>query len=322
MSTREELLYALEKADADGTRLSGEELAAKLGVSRAAVWKAAKQLKDEGVGLLAVRGKGYALKKDCPLLSEGRIRAHLPPELSGMDVFVYDETDSTNRRAKAFADGKGFCRALFCADAQTQGRGRLGRSFYSPAGSGLYMTYLFSSALPLEKLSAVTPYAAVITARALETECGVLGVGIKWVNDLYLAGKKICGILTEAVTDLESGGKNGIAVGIGINLTTDVFPDDLRAKAGNVGKMPNRCALAARIASALYGFEKDPFDRTHMEEYTARSTVLGKTVTLDRWGEKTTGTVVGFDRDGGLLLDVGEKDPVCPREGSPAADAP
>ncbi|MBQ9469243.1 MAG: biotin--[Clostridia bacterium] len=303
MTLREELLYELERARLTG-EVSGEELAKKLGVSRVAVWKAVGKLTEEGFEIDPVKGKGYRLSYAPQVLSEGRIRALLPPALSDMPVFVYNETSSTNDRAKEAAS-KGVRRALFISDRQTAGRGRLGRSFYSPAGVGVYFTYLFTSVRPVEELCPVTPFAAVSVSRAVSELCGI-EVGIKWVNDLYLDGKKVCGILSEAITSLEGGDENKIAVGIGINLTTGAFPEELQKKAGALGAPVDRCALAAKIASMLFKFEEDPLDRSFMAEYTARSTVLGKTVELDRWGEKTVGKVTGFDRNGALILDTGD----------------
>ena len=302
MSLREKLLCELEKARASGSAISGEEIAGKLGVSRVAVWKAVQKLTEEGWEILPVKGSGYLPGRPLEVLSEGRIRALLPPGSEDLPVYVYQSTSSTNDRAKEAA-GKGVQRALFVAESQSAGRGRLGRSFYSPGGTGVYFTYLFSSERPLDELFAVTPCAAVAAARAIGEFTGKT-VGIKWVNDLYLENRKVCGILTEAITSLESGRENRIAVGIGVNLTTGDFPAELAGKAGALGVMPDRCALVARIVGYLAAFERDPGDRGFMEEYTARSTVLHKTVELDRWGERIIGKVAGFSRDGGLVLET------------------
>lgn len=141
-------------------------------------------------------------------------------------VIVYEVTDSTNDRARAFVKDNACDRMVFVANEQTKGRGRLGRSFYSPADTGIYMTYVFRADTICRDTLRVTAAAGVAVAKALDC-----GAKIKWVNNLYLNDKKICGILTETVT------ANGIyvLVGIGINLTTVGFPEDIREKAGCVG---------------------------------------------------------------------------------------
>ena len=306
MTTKEKLLYLLEKNI--GAEVSGEEAAQALGVSRVAVWKAVEALKKDGFAIEALRSKGYTLSSDCDRLSEGRIRAHLPEDLSQMPVFAYDVVDSTDLAAKRLA-GDFSGRALFAANEQTNGRGRLGRSFYSPAGDGLYLSFLFSSPYPLEVLNAVTPYAAVAVSGAIKKICDISGVGIKWVNDLHLDEKKICGISAEAISPLFAGGENKIVIGVGINLSNDGFPEELKDKAGSLGVRVNRCALAAEIAARLSRFADDPADRAFMKEYTARSVVIGKRVRLNKWGNTVEGVVYGFDENGGLLLDIGEEKP-------------
>lgn len=304
LNNKEKLLYTLEKERIAGRTLSGEDAAAQLGVSRVAVWKAVEALRSEGYPVHAQPSKGYELSKECDILSEPRIRAYLPSSLENLKIFTYGTVDSTNRQAKLLAGSDFPGNALFVADAQSEGRGRLGRSFYSPPGTGLYLSFLFSSKEPFETLLAVTPYAAVVSAQALERATGKQ-IGIKWVNDLYLDGKKICGILTEALTALDEGCEHQIVVGIGINLTTKEFPTELAASAGSVGTKVNRAALAADIAASLAHFCSHPREREFMSEYSRRSVVLGKKVRLNKWGEVFEGTVTGFDSNGGLLLDRG-----------------
>ncbi len=307
LKNKEKLLYALEKERIAGRTLSGEDAAARLGISRVAVWKAVEALRTEGYAIEALPAKGYRLL-DCDILSSPRVRAYLPPRLENLKIFCYDTVDSTNKQAKILAGGDFSGSALFAANAQSEGRGRLGRTFYSPPNTGLYLSFLFSSRESLEVLSGVTPYTAVAASRILEKSISQK-IGIKWVNDLYLDGKKICGILTEVLTGFDGECENKIIVGVGINLTTENFPGDLSERAGAVGKGINRAELAADIASALSFFIQDPQNRDWINEYSERSIVMGKKVVLDKWGETFEGTVVGFDRNGGLLLDMGEESP-------------
>ena len=218
-------------------------------------------------------------------------------------IFQYSLTDSTNKRAKEYATPSFSGHALFLADSQTEGRGRLGRSFYSPSGTGLYLSYLFSTKEPLSAFSALTPACAVVCARALEKRCDS-HVGIKWVNDLYVDGKKVCGILTEAIGALNDGEQNRIVVGVGINLSTEVFPPEIAQIAGSLGIESDKKELALDIARGLSVFAEDPYDRSFMEEYRNRSTVLGKEVCLVRGEERFCGRVCDFDENGGIVLDL------------------
>ncbi len=241
----------------------------------------------------------YTLKKE-------RIVSLLRPELQNSFICCYDSVDSTNHQAKLAAEQGCFGPAIFAANSQTAGRGRLGRSFYSPENTGIYFSFLFSSAAPLAQLTAVTPAAAVATSIAIEKNTG-RSPGIKWVNDLFLNGKKICGILTEAVTSEER--KVRVIVGIGINLYTADFPEEIRESAGAIGQAVDRNALIAEIVNRLYDFFLRPENRAFMKEYTARSIVIGKSVQLLRGEEVIKGVVLGFDADGGLLLDTGDASP-------------
>lgn len=236
-----------------------------------------------------------------------RIRSRLEEELCGIAVSVYDRTDSTNLRAKCLAEEGFDGRAVFLADEQTAGRGRSGRSFFSPAHVGFYYSFLFASDASFEALGAVTPYTAVAVCRVLDRLCPEAKPKIKWVNDLLIGDRKVCGILCEAIA-LPSG-KKAIVVGVGINLTPSDFPPELRDTAGTLEADLDRVRLASELTKELCAFADAPDDRSFMREYTERSAVLGREVMLYHWDESVRGRVVGFDRDGGLLLDVGEEKP-------------
>lgn len=227
-------------------------------------------------------------------------------------VFLYDEIDSTNSQAKRYAAeaaGGAPCPALFVARRQTAGRGRLGRSFYSPPDSGLYMTLLWRNDGSLDEAVAVTGAAAVATARAIAAVSGV-EVGIKWVNDLYLRDRKLCGILTESTTPRP--GETYIAVGIGINLTTAAFPTDLRAPAISLSEVlpldtpidPSR--LCGRVAGELLSLldRRALIAPETLEEYRRRLILYGRRVTAVRGKETWEGVVRGVDDAYGLLLDT------------------
>ena len=204
-------------------------------------------------------------------------------------VRVFDTVDSTNTRAKETED---FSFGIICARSQTAGRGRLGRSFYSPEGTGLYMSLI----LPITPKEAfefsLTAAAAVAGARAIERLCGI-SAGIKWVNDLYINDKKVAGILTE-------GQPNRGIVGIGINVSTESFPPELK-QAGSLGKNADLSELAAAVALELFDmvFGKS---RSFMPEYRRRSILLGKEILYLKGGTEHRAKAVDIDAMGRLVV--------------------
>ena len=193
-ATKQALLAALSAAQ--GECISGQQLARQLGVSRAAVHKAAAALAAQGYALEAAPRRGYRLAGGDPFCAEAVGEYDAP-------IFLYDTLESSNRTAKTLALEGAPHGTMVLAGQQTAGRGRLGRRFESPAGKGVYLSLVLRPSLPMTEAQAVTVSAAVAVCRAVKKLCG-LELGIKWVNDLYYNGKKVCGILTEAGADLES----------------------------------------------------------------------------------------------------------------------
>ena len=210
MTTKERILALLEENR--GTPLSGEVLAEELGVSRTAVWKAIKDLQKAGHAIAAAQNRGYTLDTDSEVLSEQGVRLFLRNK--SLNLVVAQELESTNLTAKQMAAAGAPHGTLVVADSQTAGRGRRGRSFASPPGTGLYLSMVLRSALPMQSAVLVTSAAAVAVCRAVERAAGKR-LDIKWVNDLFYRGKKCCGILTEAAADVETGGVDYLVVGIG-----------------------------------------------------------------------------------------------------------
>ena len=195
VSTRQALLQALSAAG--GSYVSGQQLAETLGVSRAAVHKAAAALTAQGYALEAAPRRGYRLAGGDPFCTEA-IGDYPAP------IYLYDTLESSNRTAKLLAlDGAPHGTLVLTAH-QSAGRGRLGRKFESPAGKGVYCSVLLRPEMPAANAQTTTISAAVAVCRAVKKLCG-LELAVKWVNDLYYQGRKVCGILTEAGTDLESG---------------------------------------------------------------------------------------------------------------------
>lgn len=220
-------------------------------------------------------------------------------------VCLYDMVDSTNSEARRYAESlKGEIPAIFVAEAQSAGRGRMGRSFYSPAGTGLYFSLLYSVPGGAENTVGTTCAAAVALLRAVRRTCGI-SAQIKWVNDLLdERGKKLAGILAESFV---CGEKTFVIVGIGVNLYTDVFPEDISARAASILPCGNvRNALCAALADELLDLLECLPDRSFMEEYRAHSSVLGRQVRYTQNGTSHEGIAESVDDDGALWVRHGD----------------
>lgn len=216
---------------------------------------------------------------------------------------VYDSIDSTNTRAKELAQSGASAVAAIVADCQTAGRGRMGRAFFSPPGCGLYLSVLFRSMLPRERFSQITPFAAVAAAKTIEQLCGA-PVGIKWVNDLQMNGKKIAGILTETQLGVH-GAPDTVVLGIGVNVCRTEWPAELSPIACSVeetcGAQLSRNTLAAALINAfspLFRGELPGF----LPEYRARSVLLGRQVTVFQGATQFDGTACEIDDDAALIV--------------------
>lgn len=279
-----------------GEYISGQELAEDLGKSRAAVWKAIKQLQKEGYDIRAVTNRGYALTENNDLISESRIAAAMK---NALKIYYYPEIDSTNTQAKRLIDGGERETFLVTADRQTAGRGRQGKSFYSPAYTGIYMTLAVHPNTLLQNAVTATTAAAVAVCRAIERLTNAQPQ-IKWVNDVYCNNRKICGILTEAVTDFELGIVTSIVVGIGINIKTEIFPDGVE-NAGALGECVKRAELIGAVADELleiiFGDYSDFIDY-----YRSHSMILNKSINYIENGRVTPAVAVAIDETGGLVV--------------------
>ena len=249
-STKQALLNALRAAP--DRWQSGASLAKLLGVSRSAVWKAAEELRGEGLMLESAPRKGYRIIEGGELFTAEEFRARLG---AGWQAEVWPALSSTNDRARAAAAEGTAGPLLVAALEQTAGRGRRGREFFSPAHSGLYFSLLLRPSLSAADASLVTAAAAVSVRRAMR-QFGVT-VDIRWVNDLMVGGKKVGGILTESVTNLEDGGLEYLVAGFGLNLTVPEggFPPSL-AQAGALFQGPAPCSRAQIAAAVAASFKE------------------------------------------------------------------
>lgn len=275
--------------------LSGQELAKTFGVSRNAVWKAVKALQADGVEIEAVTNKGYRLAPDALT----RFDIVLP---EGVELYFYDSIDSTNTQAKRLLAEGLSGKALITANEQTAGRGRQGRSFYSPKNTGIYYSYVFHPQKTLADAVFITTAAAVSVIRAIERLSAVKPT-IKWVNDVYVEGKKVCGILTEAVSDFENGALESVIVGIGINVSTASFPTELQDTAASLGDASiTRAQLLNTAVEELVRVAEDLENPAIMEDYKRHSAVIGKEITFIKNGTTTKATAIDIDEKGGLVV--------------------
>ena len=309
MTTKQKILTLLE-ADRD-LWLSGEAIAAQLGLSRAAVWKAVNALTAEGHQIEAVTRRGYRLTPESDVISQASLLPHLNDPAYAENVHVYPALDSTNTKAKELAIAGHSHGTVVVADAQTAGRGRLGRPFASPAGAGLYISFLLKpDRLPLRNVTWITAVAALAVCDAVKLVTG-RDAQIKWVNDVLLDRKKICGILTEAMTDLEGGGLDWLVVGIGINILSCALPDDLRSVAAGLYEDTapggTRSRLAASLINTFLAPRLWPDSRELYAAYKARQVVLGREITVHSLtGASYAARAVELDADGRLVVELND----------------
>ena len=298
MPLLDELLEALEKRR--GEDVSGQALAERFGVSRSAVWKAVNALRALGFAIDSTPNRGYRLRAEDDRLSVAGIRAALGDAYADLSIRVYDALDSTNQEAQRLLAAGADCPLLLLSEEQTAGRGRRGRAFYSPAGEGLYMTLALQPRVPLSQATLLTAAAAVAVAQAVGTLTG-RECRIKWVNDVYLDGKKLCGILTEASGSFEEDALRYACVGIGVNVRTRAFPEGMCA-CSLWPQAVSRNRLAAEITARLMAFAADLGARDFLDAYRRRSLVLGRTVAFAQGGVERRALAVGIGGNGELLV--------------------
>lgn len=288
--------------------VSGQEISRRLGISRAAVWKAIDKLRGDGYSIEARTGLGYRLTASPDLLAEREIRRRLAPGTPCPGLRCFETVDSTNSYLKREALAGAPHGAVAVANSQSAGRGRLTRSFQSPPGKGVYLSILLRPALPPSELLGVTGMTAVAVCSAVERAAGVRP-GIKWTNDLVLNGKKICGILTELAIEGETGMTQSLVIGAGVNVLH--MPEDFDPEVAKMatslaqeGYTVSRAALAAamieelsRLSDALGG---DISQWT--EAYRRNCVTLGRQVRLLEEGRQTEAQAVDIDEQFGLVV--------------------
>ena len=301
---KETVLLLLKNADGP---LSGEAISRRLGVSRAAVWKAVEQLRKEGCRIDAAPRLGYRLIFAPDTLSAPRIAAYLSDHPWCEHIHVLREVDSTNNYLKRLGAQGAPDGTSVIALHQTAGRGRRGRSFYSPEGEGLYLSVLLRPQAKPDALLHLTAMAAVAASRAIEAVCG-RRPGIKWTNDLVLGTRKLAGILTELSLVAETLETDYVVLGIGINCAQTAFPEELREIATSLkmecGAAPDRCALAAALLREFSRMEAALLSEKAewLREFTSYCVTLDREICVLRAGEERIAHADGIGPCAELLV--------------------
>ena len=306
---KEEILRLLRSADG---YISGQELCNRFGVSRTAVWKAINQLKEAGYEIEAQQNKGYRLMAAPDLMTEAEIKSLMHTEWVAKEVLYFDTIDSTNTKAQELAE-KGYpSGTLVVADKQESGKGRRGRSWVSPSGTGIFMTLMIKPDINPNHASMLTLVAALAVAKAITSVTGEEAM-IKWPNDIVVNSKKVCGILTEMNAQFDY--INHIVVGIGINVHNESFPEEISQMASSLmieagGKRFHRAQI---IAETMSYFEQyyDTFLKTQdlsalVREYDELLVNRNKSVRVLDPKEPFDGKAMGITPKGELIVDTWE----------------
>ena len=227
-----------------------------------------------------------------------KIKNHLS---NNVDIRFFDSIDSTNNEAKRKSDKLSDTPVLFVANHQHSGRGRLGRTFYSPKDTGLYMSLMLKQSDGFENIVCMTTAAAVCVCDAIRKLCD-LNPKIKWVNDIYIENKKVCGILCEAITNPDTTEIDGIIIGIGINISTTDFPEELCDTATSLRKDIDKSRLCAVVTDNLIDMQKTISDKSFIDKYKTYSMVLQKEITYTENGITKEATAIDIDKDGSLVI--------------------
>ena len=305
MSTKDKLLELFENNK--GIYFSGEELANKLEVSRTAIWKAVKNLQNDGYLIDAITNKGYSLSVDTDILSPQGVYKYLDNKNRQIEIKVFDTIDSTNTYLKKNvtpSTNEGF---TIIANEQTNGRGRYTRSFYSPNSTGMYMSILLrpNNCSAQQSLS-ITTMAGVAMCDTIN-ELTNKNAKIKWVNDIYIDNKKICGILTEGSFNLETNALDYAILGIGLNIYEPEkgFPDDIKNIAGAIYKEPQsdlKNKIAGIFLNNFFKYYYSIDNKEYIEKYKAYNFILGKQINVIKNNTQFKAKAISIDDECRLIV--------------------
>ena len=279
--------------------VSGEKIGEELNLSRTSIWKAIQRLQQEGLEIDSIKNRGYKLIQGDLILPD------LIQEKTDLTIRYKPETKSTQTDAKEGIEAGNKGNTLYLSTCQTAGRGRFQRPYYSPSQGGIYMSLHIQPNLPYEKLPSYTLLVAAAVYKAIKN-LTMIEVDIKWVNDIYFKNKKIAGILTEAMTSVETDLVTDVIIGLGINFSIADFPDNLKEKAGSLFTAPapiSRNDLISEIWNCFYNTDSDEL----LYIYKERSIVLGKEVTFQLDGKFKKGLAKEISESGRLQVELEDK---------------
>lgn len=308
-----ELLKILRES---GAYVSGQQLCEHFGVSRTAVWKVIRQLKEEGYEIEAVKNKGYHIREIPDVITSEEVKSRLHTKWMGQNCLYLDCVDSTNNYAKWIAEEGAADGTLVMADEQTGGKGRRGRGWETPGGVNIAMTLLLRPRIQPEHASRLTLLMAIAVAQGIRSVTG-LDAGIKWPNDVVVHGKKVCGILTEMSAEVDY--INYVVIGTGINVNQESFPEEIRHIAGSLcvelGEKISRAELAASIMEALERIY-EIFLRTEdlselYKEYNEICVNRGHAIRVLEPKQEYNGTTDGINENGELVVQKENGETVC-----------
>lgn len=305
MALKDQLLQQLK--DRKGDWISGEFLSNRMGVSRSAVWKQIAKLKEEGYAIKSSPKKGYLFKKASDKLLPNEIREGLETKFLGQGEILYFETmESTNKKARDLADGGAPEGTIVLSEAQTRGKGRKGRTWYSPPEGGIYISLILRPFISPAEAPKFTLLTAVAIAEAV-ISLTRLNIHIKWPNDILVHGKKLAGILTEMSTEMDA--VNYIVVGLGLNVNTPAFPAEIREIATSIltetGEAFPRVTFIQEYLKkyeAYYDIFKKAGFNPVIDRWKELSNIIGKKVEVEVVGNRFTGKAMDIDGDGALIL--------------------
>lgn len=296
----------------DGGLLSGEKIGTVLGISRTAVWKHVKRLRDRGYRIDAVPARGYRLVAAPDALTASELAHGLPPRCIGRRIVSLRETESTNLHAFHLADEGAVEGTVVIAETQTGGRGRLGRRWESPPGVNLYCSVIIRPPISPLHASQLTFLSAVAVSRAIEKTTPLRPL-IKWPNDILVNGRKVAGLLNEMNAETDTIHCVVLGIGVNINMSREQFPEGLRQPASSlaleccatVDRREFTRTLLSELDTLYDGYLRDGFAAVR-DEWLARSMVMGKRVRVSFGEGESSGEVAGIDADGALLLRKGD----------------
>ncbi|PEZ05709.1 bifunctional biotin--[acetyl-CoA-carboxylase] synthetase/biotin operon repressor [Bacillus sp. AFS018417] len=296
-------------SEANGEFLSGQTISEKLGCSRTAVWKHMESLREEGYKLEAVRRLGYRIASKPDKVTANEIQLGLQTEFLGRTVYFEESVTSTQQIAARLAYEGAAEGTVVVAEEQTAGRGRLSRKWYSPKGTGIWMSIILRPTVPIHQAPQLTLLAAVSVAQAIE-KCTSLSVGIKWPNDILINGKKVVGILTEMQADPDK--INAVIIGIGINVNQkqEHFAEDIQHIATSLALEAEKTIVRAELMQQIF-LQMEKLYKEYLDRgfsvikllWESYAVSIGKEITARTMTNTITGIAKGITADGVLILE-------------------